>query len=199
MQPSDQLLKGIDVSRWQGKVDWSAAAASGLCEFAYVKATEGLYGVDKRFAENWAGTLSAGVPRGAYHFLTAFASADVQAHRFLQAYPGDGELPPALDLEWGSRGEAPSAASALEWLRVVYDALGVRPVVYLSPAFAAQHMAGSDGAEIARLHELWVAHYGVEEPIVPAGWSGWRIWQRGQALVPGIAGKVDVDVMKQRT
>lgn len=196
---ADGLLLGVDVSHWQGRVDWASAAASGRCEFAYAKATEGVSGVDRSFADNWAGTLAAGVPRGAYHFMVADCSAGLQAEHFLRTYPGDGELPPVLDLEWGAGGRRPSAASAIEWLRVVWEGLGVRPVVYTSPAFAAQELVGPEGVEIARDHGLWVAHYGVESPTLPMHWSDWRIWQRGTGTVPGVRGRVDVNVMKPPT
>lgn len=195
MPPLDSLLHGVDVSRWQGQVDWRTAAASGMCEFAYAKATEGATLTDERFAENWGGTLYAGVPRGAYHFLTA-ADPAAQARHFLAVYPGDGELPPALDLEWGPDGGAPSAASAAEWLRIVFEEAGVRPVVYTSPAFARLYLRGPEGASIAAVHELWVAHYRVAAPAVPAGWPTWRLWQTGIGRVPGFAGPVDVDVKK---
>lgn len=196
---SDQLLHGIDVSRWQGRIDWPVAATSDLCRFAYIKATEGTGGTDAMFAENWAGTLFAEIPRGAYHFMTARGSGELQAEHFLEVYPGDGELPPVLDLEWGIRGDMPTAEAAEEWLEVVRKETGVQPVVYVSPGFAAQRLAGPVGLRIAAGHDLWVAHYGVKSPTVPRGWSDWRIWQTGLGSVPGIKCKVDVDVMKLRT
>lgn len=196
MPPADQLLRGVDVSCWQGRVDWKVAAASDLCRFAYVKATEGATSADERFAENWAGTLCNGIPRGAYHFLVAGVDPRLQAEHFLATYPGDGELPPALDLEWGARGSVPSAWEAATWLQTVYEVTGVRPIVYTSPGFAALTLAGPEGKVVGEYHDLWVAHYGVRSPSVPKAWSSWRIWQTGKGRVPGFEAEVDLDVMK---
>jgi lysozyme len=184
--------RGIDVSRWQGAIAWPSVAASGVC-FVYTKATEGSDAVDDRFAANWSGALFAGIARGAYHFLSTGPPAEAQAASFLKTYPGDGELPPALDLERGIAGPGPDAASALRWLAIVRDALGVRPIVYCSPGFAASRLRG-EGFEALAEYELWIAHYGVERPTVPAPWTSWRIWQRGLRSIPGVRGPVDEDL-----
>jgi lysozyme len=61
-------VQGIDVSRWQGKIDWASVAAAGK-QFAFIKATEGGDHIDPRFLENWHGAKQAGLVRGAYHFV----------------------------------------------------------------------------------------------------------------------------------
>ena len=53
-------LSGIDVSHYQGEVDWPAVAASGV-RFAFIKATDGVDDIDPRFAQNWAGAKLAGI------------------------------------------------------------------------------------------------------------------------------------------
>ena len=75
-------LAGIDVSHFQGEVDWGAVAAAGV-RFAFIKATEGLDDVDPRFAQNWQGSRAAGLLRGAYHFLHPNLDARQQAAHFL--------------------------------------------------------------------------------------------------------------------
>ncbi len=186
-------IRGIDVSRWQGRIDWNAVAASGI-RFMYAKATEGATVVDDLFAEYWAGALYAGLERGAYHFLTTSTPAEAQAAAFLRTYPGGGELPPALDLERGANGLEPDAASALAWLRVVGAELGTKPLVYCSPGYAISQLQGrKEAAEIGE-HALWVAHYGVRSPALRAPWTRYAIWQHGTTTVPGIAGPVDANV-----
>nr|NKQ99664.1 glycoside hydrolase [Escherichia coli] len=59
-------IQGIDISKWQGNVDWASVRAAGT-QFAFIKATEGGDHVDERFRTNWDGAARAGVPRGAYH------------------------------------------------------------------------------------------------------------------------------------
>lgn len=129
-----KLLEGIDVSSWQGEIDWSRVAGSGKV-FAWIRASFGTTS-DEHFAANWSGAMYlAGMSRGAYHFMTNAVPA-AQAYAFLRSYPGAGELPPVLDLERGLNGSAPDPAAALEWIEIVREELGVQPMVYCSPAFA---------------------------------------------------------------
>ena len=65
--PDDFAIHGIDVSRYQGDIDWRRVKRAGT-EFAWIKATEGGDYVDPKFMENWNQARAAGVPRGAYHF-----------------------------------------------------------------------------------------------------------------------------------
>ena len=74
-------IHGIDVSRWQGKIDWALVRAAGT-QFAFIKATEGGDHLDPRFTENWYGAAQAGVPRGAYHFMYWCRPAHEQAAWF---------------------------------------------------------------------------------------------------------------------
>ncbi|MCC2096979.1 MAG: glycosyl hydrolase family 25, partial [Hyphomicrobiales bacterium] len=65
--PNHFPIHGIDVSKYQGDIDWNAVRASGV-KFAWIKATEGGDHADERFLQNWNAAKAAGVPRGAYHF-----------------------------------------------------------------------------------------------------------------------------------
>ena len=188
--PVDGPLPGIDVSHWQGTIDWEAVAADGV-EFAFVKATEGGDYTDPRFAENWAGARRAGVVRGAYHFFRPQTDATAQAAHFLrtvQLAPGD--LPPVLDVEvTDGRSAAAIADGVRTWLQEVERATGRRPIIYTRASFWTGQMDGGFGA-----YPLWVAHYGVSAPNIPAGWSGWTFWQHSDAgRVDGISGAVDLD------
>lgn len=188
--PEGGPLPGIDVSRWQGTIDWSAVAADGV-EFAFIKATEGGDYTDPRFAANWAGAQQAGVARGAYHFYRPQTDAMAQAAHFLrtvQLAPGD--LPPVLDVEvTDGRSAAQIAAGVRTWLQEVERATGRRPILYTRASFWTGQMGGGFGG-----YPLWVAHYGVSSPSIPAEWSGWTFWQHSDAgSVDGIGGGVDLD------
>lgn len=75
--------QGLDVSHYQGAVDWTAAAANGAT-FAYMKATEGTTYTDPQFGANYTGSANAGLLRGAYHFaLPDSSSGAAQATFFL--------------------------------------------------------------------------------------------------------------------
>ena len=67
-RPHDYPVHGIDVSKFQGDIDWNRVADSGV-KFAWIKASEGGDHADERFQANWEGAKAAGVPHGAYHFV----------------------------------------------------------------------------------------------------------------------------------
>ena len=95
-------VQGIDVSYWQGDIDWDAARAAGV-HFAFIKATEGGDHLDPKFLDNWYAAKNAGVARGAYHFIYWCRPAHEQALWFMLNVPADPDaLPPVLDLEWNS-------------------------------------------------------------------------------------------------
>lgn len=188
--PLDGPLPGIDVSHWQGAIDWDAVAGDGV-EFAFIKATEGGDYTDPRFAANWAGARQAGVLRGAYHFFRPQTDAMAQAAHFLrtvQLEPGD--LPPVLDVEvTDGRSLDAVAAGVRTWLQEVERATGRRPIIYTRASFWTAQMGGGFGG-----YPLWVAHYGVAAPNIPSGWSAWTFWQHSDAgRVDGIAGGVDLN------
>ena len=188
--PVDGPLPGIDVSHWQGAIDWDGVAGDGV-EFAFIKATEGGDYTDPRFAANWAGARQAGVVRGAYHFFRPQTDAMAQAAHFLRTVPlAPGDLPPVLDVEvTDGRSLDVVAAGVRTWLQEVERATGRRPIIYTRASFWTAQMGGGYGG-----YPLWVAHYGVASPNIPSGWSGWTFWQHSDAgRVDGIAGDVDLN------
>jgi lysozyme len=189
MSAGDEVLAGIDVSHFQGEVDWGAVAAAGI-RFAFIKATEGLDDVDPRFVQNWQQSRAAGLLRGAYHFLHPNLDAKQQAAHFLSVVTLDDDaLPPALDVEV-TDGEGPATLTACieTWLGTVEATLGCKPVVYTDPSFWRDNV----GANLAS-YPLWLACY-APSPEVPASWGSWTFWQHSQSgRVDGIAGPVDLD------
>ncbi len=106
VSPEGLRTTGIDVSHWQGVIDWSQVAASDV-EFAYVKATEANGFVDERFENNASSAQGAGLITGAYHYAQPDLgnSAKEEAAWFVSqagSYIGPGFLPPALDVERSS-------------------------------------------------------------------------------------------------
>lgn len=187
--PEGDLLPGIDVSHWQGAIDWPRVADDGVA-FAFIKATEGGDYVDPAFAANWAGAAQAGVMRGAYHFYRPQTDAAAQAEHFLRTVQlRAGDLPPVLDVEvTDGRSASAIAAGVRTWLETVERATGRRPIVYTRAGFWNQ-VGGGFGA-----YPLWVAHYGVASPAIPADWARWTFWQHSDTgRVAGIGGDVDLD------
>jgi len=200
-QPPPGSLPGIDVSHWQETIDWSQVAASGQ-RFAIAKATEGQTYVDPMYVANRAGAAANGVVFGAYHFARPDATpndAILEADHFVDiAQPAPGDLIPVLDLErTGGLTQAEVTAWILAWLGRVTERLGVRPMVYTSPNGWEQRTGDSTAVVGAGYTTLWVAHWGVSSPRVPAanwGGYGWTFWQYSDCgSVPGIQGCVDLD------
>ena len=196
------LLRGIDVSHYQGSINWPQVAGSDVV-FCFIKATEGIYVVDPFFKENWAGSAAAGLRRGAYHFGRPGTDAPTQAQQFFATVGalGPNDLPPVLDIETL---DGCGAQAVLQWVldfTAAADALfGRQTMVYtdggfwqkLVPLLAGEAMASQSlGAR-----PLWLADYAAQ-PTVPAPWQAWSCWQysdgtvNGGTLVPGVAGDVD--------
>jgi GH25 family lysozyme M1 (1,4-beta-N-acetylmuramidase) len=194
-------LPGIDVSHHQDTIDWAQVAASGQ-RFAIAKATEGRTFVDPNYATNKAGAEANGLAFGAYHFAQpddGENDAIIEADHFVdtaQLVPGN--LLPVLDIErTNGLSQEEITAWILAWLGRVTERLGVRPMVYTSPAGWESRTGDTTAVADAGYTVLWIAHWGVAEPRIPANdWSGngWTFWQYGDCgSIPGITGCVDVD------
>ena len=189
---------GIDVSHWQGHVDWQAVSRSPV-RFVIAKATEGRTFTDPRYAANRLGAETAGLAFTAYHFARPDSSANdavLEADHFLDAADlSQRNLLPVLDMErTGGLGPVKLKTWIRTWLARVEERLGVRAVIYTAPAFWRRATGDSTWFATAG-SPLWIAHYGTSEPSVPAdNWAGrgWTLWQETDcARVLGIAGCVD--------
>jgi GH25 family lysozyme M1 (1,4-beta-N-acetylmuramidase) len=194
-------LEGIDVSHWQGQINWPMVAATGK-KFVIMKATEGTGFVDWMYATNHAGARAAGIATTAYHFASPDATpgeAVAEANHFVDiAQLADGDLIPALDLEvTGGLGTTALRNWVASWLAQVTARIGVKPMIYVSPAFWVKYLGDTRYFADAGYKILWIAHWNVSSPTVPAqnwGGYGWTFWQYSNCgSVPGISGCVDLD------
>jgi len=199
------VTEGIDVSHWQGDIDWAMVRAAGK-RFAYIKASEDIDFVDDRYAGNRAGARAAGLYVGAYHFAQPDATpgdAVAEADHFVDtAAIGRGDLLPVLDLErTGGLAANDLQAWAAAFLDRVHERIGVRAVIYVSPNFWRTNLADTSWFAEHGYPVLWVAHWTTAgAPSTPgADWGshGWTFWQYSSSgSVPGITGKVDLDRMR---
>jgi lysozyme len=186
--------QGIDVSHYQGEIDWNAARAAGV-DFAYIKASEGSDLRDDRFAANWAGTAAAGIKRGAYHFFSLCTPAREQATNFIALVPREAEsLPHALDLEFGGNCAARPPRQALlaevaTFIEMV-EAHSEKPVMlYLTREFEDQYRVSE-----AIDRPLWLRRVGLAPHY---GAHPWVMWQANpKRRVDGIEGSVDWNVVR---
>jgi GH25 family lysozyme M1 (1,4-beta-N-acetylmuramidase) len=197
---TSSYVEGIDVSKWQETINWPMVAAAGK-RFAIAKATEGIGYEDGKYDVNKAGAIAAGLAFGAYHFARPDLNADgaAEADWFVDtAGYQPGMLIPTLDLErHGTLTDAQLIDWVKAWVGRVYERLGVRPMIYASPSFWQTYMGNTRWFADNGYSVLWVAHWGVTNPSVPAtNWGGrsWTFWQyTSDGLVPGISGRVDLD------
>jgi lysozyme len=196
------MLTGIDVSHWQGSIDWSRVKAAGV-KFAFAKATEGRQTVDARYAANRDHAEAAGVTVGAYHYARPDRTtndAAREANWFVDHAGLRGRhLLPVLDLEsTGGLGRKALTNWVRTWLAQVQSRLGVKPVIYTYPYFWLDYMGNTTWFAANGYRVLWIAHYDVTSPKVPASnWdgAGWTLWQLSNCgRVSGIDGCVDVDL-----
>lgn len=198
---------GIDVSHWQNAIDWPSVAGAGVT-FAFMKATEGQTFVDDHYELNRAGAAASGIRIGAYHYARPDATPDdavLEADHFMAiARPRSGDLYPVLDLE-SSGGLATEALIDWVWafLDRVHETTGLKVIIYSGPTFWRTHMGDTDEFATGGYPGLWIAHWGVAKPDVPANdWGGWgaTFWQYSSCgSVPGITGCVDTDYYKGRS
>jgi lysozyme len=185
-----QTLKGVDVSHYDGSIDWTQVKAAGIT-FAFAKATESDNDIDSTFATNWAGMHAAGIVRGAYHFFDPAVSATTQAAYVLKTVGTleAGDLPIVLDFEQlNGVSEASAVADAVTFLASVTQSTGKKAILYMSSDF----LAGSYPA--LEPYTLWVANYGASCPGMPSEWSTWAFWQSSDSgSVSGISDAVDLD------
>jgi lysozyme len=185
-------VEGIDVSYYQGTIDWNGVKGSGIA-FAVTRISDGLNFPDTQFDRNWAAIKSAGLIRGAYQYFEPGQDELAQADKVVQKVGrlGAGDLPVQLDMEvTGGQPAATIVSKMKAWSDRVTAGTGKRPMVYTAKYFWNDNVGSTDFAS----YPLWVANYGVSCPNTPDAWSSWLIWQYGDnGTVAGISGGVDVD------
>jgi GH25 family lysozyme M1 (1,4-beta-N-acetylmuramidase) len=194
-------VPGIDVSKWQGEVDWAAVASTPV-RFVIMRATRGNAYDDPRYSEYLAEASANGLVVGAYHRAkvgVAGGDAKDEADHFVDvAQNAAGDVLPVLDIEDAN---GLNVARLTDWVRAwltrVHGRTGVRPMIYSSPYFWRTHL-GDTTWFADHGYPLWIAHWGVPKPSIPAGgWGGrgWTVWQRtSTGRVSGIATDVDRDL-----
>lgn len=187
-------VQGIDISRWQGEIDWTAVKAAGT-RFVYMKATEGGDHTDPSFQRNWDGARRAGVRRGAYHFVYWCRPAHEQAVWFKQHIPNDPDaLPPVLDVEWnGHSRTCPKKIDrslAIQKIQLMLTELerltGKKPVIYTDITFHKDVLEGEFND-----YPYWIRSTAAlpETRYHNRPWAFWQFTTTGR--VPGIKGDVD--------
>jgi GH25 family lysozyme M1 (1,4-beta-N-acetylmuramidase) len=202
-------VRGIDVSNWQGNIDWSQVPSSGVA-YAWSKTTEGTWYVDPTWVPNAVGATNAGIPWGGYHYARPDAtSGAVQAQYFVSKGGMSGTLPGMLDLEeTGGLNPDELGQWAQDFLNTAQALSGKRPIIYVGayfpvnldyvaywphyyPLMLPSYTAGYE----ENVNPCWINTPRTPDSYVNNG-TGWDVWQYSSSgLVAGIGGHVDMNVM----
>ncbi len=190
--PDQKIYKGIDISKWQGDVDFAKVKESGV-EVVYIKASEGIDYIDPNFEKNYAGAKAQGLKIGFYHFLTATTKelAKRQADFFASIISDKQyDCKPAMDYEvFGNLTKDQINEIALTFLDELKEKTGKDVVIYTN-TYSANERFDNNVAK----YPIWVAQYGVDNPDKLENWPEWVGFQYSETgEVPGIAGFVDLD------
>jgi GH25 family lysozyme M1 (1,4-beta-N-acetylmuramidase) len=202
-QAAGDLTFGIDVSHWQGSINWNSVANDGI-DFAFTKATEGVDYVDSRFASNMAGAHNAGLLVGGYHFATPYTggvndAADEASDYYdaISPYLTDGYLRPVLDFESGLG--TYSKTQLTNWVHDFMNAFsslsgGIVPIIYTGSNYANNAYYSS-----VNVYDLWLANWPTtpdfnNPPTSDGVWNGYDLWQYSDSEIIGGINPVDGDV-----
>lgn len=187
---NEKNYKGIDVSNWQGNIDFGNVKDSGV-QIVYMKATEGTSFVDKKFDQNYSAAKAQGLKVGFYHYFKPLLNAKAQAKHFatiIQGKTSDCRL--ALDIESSDNlSRIALTDRALEFINELKSITGMDVVVYTYTYFARGNIDSRLG-----VYPLWIAHYGVSTPGDNPIWKNWVGFQYSSTgKVPGVSGNCDLN------
>ena len=194
--PEGYEIHGIDISHHQGKIDWEELKEKGTINdlpirFIMIKATEGANRTDANFKDNFYQARENGFTRGAYHFYSVLSPAKEQAAFFIRKVKLEmGDLPPVLDVEHKPRNQTDEEFknSVKEWLDIVEDYYGVKPIIYTYYKFKTRYLSDPVFDE----YPYWIAHYYVDKVEYEGEWKFWQHTDVGR--LPGIRGPVDFNI-----
>ena len=184
---------GIDVSEYQGSIDWQAVDkifGQHQINFVFIRATAGKDKIDAKFKQNWKAKKHKNIMQGAYHYYRPDENSVAQANNFIATVTlKKGDLPPVLDIE-----RIPNIQSLKrlrtglqKWLKIVAKHYGVKPIIYSGSAYFTKYLKAT-----FKDYTLWVANYNRTK--VPVN-HDWKIWQySSNGVVDGVFGKVDINV-----
>ncbi|MDL2397527.1 glycoside hydrolase family 25 protein [Rhizobium mayense] len=196
-RPQRHPIHGIDISKWQGDINWQSVKSSGVA-FVFIKATEGKDRIDPRFAQYWNEASAAGLLHAPYHFFYFCSTADEQADWFIHNVPKDAmALPPVVDVEWNPDSPTcrtrPAPGTVRAEIKRFMDRLeayyGKRPIIYTSVDFHRDNLVG-----YFKDYKFWVRSVAKHPKEIYADRS-WDFWQyTSTGLIPGIKGPTDINV-----
>ncbi|MCA9662547.1 MAG: hypothetical protein KC486_29675 [Myxococcales bacterium] len=185
-----ETLFGIDVSYYQGDIDWQKVAGDGV-KYAWIRVSHSTQFLDPKFQQNLAGARAAGIHAGVYQYFEPTEDPIAQANLLLDELgplePGD--LPPMIDVEAADKVNKAAYADAIRaWLDHVEAATGARPFIYTGYYYWKDYVGTDEFID----HPLWIANYNPGCPLIPDYWPTWKAHQFCDCgSIAGIQGPVD--------
>lgn len=204
------MIKGIDVSKHNGKIDWAKVKANGY-EFVYIKHSQGVGALDPKFSDHFQAAKAAGFKVGLYHFASLnspdeVADAKAEAEYFLkQTSNVKADLLPVIDVETNEVNLTPSEVE--QWIQTYYDAMGGKVILYSGSWFLNSNLHSNH--KLGNI-PLWLSSYPfdrtqsvvtdelipkLKQPKPPIGWTHYDVWQwTGKGTLDGVKGLVDLNI-----
>ena len=190
-------IKGIDVSAWQGKIDWKTVADYGM-DFVIIRITEAGNVVDSQFENNLTGCNKYNIPVGVYKYSYAMTIAEIQreARKVVSTLNGRRiQFPVFLDLEYNNQRSigAESLHKMADAFREIVEVAGYKFGIYCNVDWYTNVICSH-----LRKYDFWIARYPandngtVVERLRPDWGVGWQY--SSKAVIPGISGKVDRNI-----
>ena len=185
--------KLIDVSTWNGNIDWDKVYKSGV-RYAMIRSSFGVENpnqVDNKFVRNITNAQRAGVKCGIYHYSYAKSAAEAKKEaefclKTIKGYKLD--LPVAFDIEDSSQthlGKDTLTSIVIAFCDRIKSA-GYRPMLYCNPNWLCNYLHKD---KLINKYDIWLANWGVSSPSYDCA-----IWQYSEnGSVPGISGSVDMN------
>lgn len=183
---------GIDVSEYQGVIDWKEADSieNFKIGFVVVRATCGVDKVDDTFKENWKQLRSKKIIRGAYHYYRPNENSIAQAKFFVKTVKlNKGDLPPILDIEQLPENQSVDSLKVglHRWLDYVDAHYNVKPIIYSGESYYKDFLKDEFSD-----YTFWVANYNFWEENIKENWLFWQFSEKG--IVNGINENVDINI-----
>lgn len=168
------MIEGIDVSAANPVPDFSKVPDDFV--FEYIRASHGK-AIDGRLSAHWNAAILAERLCGSYSFEEPDDDPRDEAKAWIDSGAVHMVLPPTLDCEWlGGRTPSQVLKYTTDYLEELESQLGRVPVLYTGPGFWSSLGPEAKHPRFKR-YPLWIAHYGVTKPMVPAPWDTWTFWQ----------------------
>lgn len=180
--PSRYPVRGVDVSRYQGQINWELLASNDI-SFAFIKATEGSSHVDSCFSYNYEEARKTGLRVGAYHFFSYDSEGQTQADHYIAVVEKtDGMLPPVIDLEfYGDKEQNPPAQDQVRreltvMLGRLEEYYGMKPIIYATEKSYKLYLA-----DAFQEYDIWIRNV-ITSPHLSdhREWTFWQYTNRGK-------------------